>query len=107
MGYLQPNRRTDQPEAVNIAAAATLTKFQTYVRVETADGAFTLTLPHVTDAAGVIICITKIDSSANACTLADDGGAEDWSNLTIDAINDSVVLLSDGFKWHTLSNEIA
>lgn len=73
------------------------------------EGAITLTLPSVAMAAGKIYSIMLITlGDDEVITIADNDDSVDWADITnMDAANDSVVLYSDGYKWHVLLNDIA
>ena len=101
---LRSSRVTGSPEIVQVASATTLEARSQVVHIQTASGAFTVTLPNVTKAIGVMIILNKTDASINAATIAHGGGSEGWTNLTMDAQNDKAVLISDGVAWHILNN---
>jgi DNA-directed RNA polymerase len=83
---------------------------QVVVVTTLADGAdFTVYLPSVIAARGRIYTIrlgTLGDDET--VTVADLDDSIDWSDIDdIDAVNDGVVLYSDGMKWHVLLDDVA
>lgn len=65
----------------------------------------TLKLPNVVEAEGLTYSIFAVDGTGSCTVTA--YGAKDWSNLTVDATNDAVVLKAMGGKWWALDNEIS
>lgn len=65
----------------------------------------TVTLPDVAEAIGCTISI-KLWSlqTSKTVTIAARGAPQNWSNLTLDAAKDSVLLFSDGSEWHKLAS---
>lgn len=94
---------------VFLAAAATLALYQQYVHAtgNTANGSFTVTLPPVAAAKGLTFNVTVTIANSKIITLADQDDSEDWSDLTLDADDDSVTVYSDGHRWHVIENAIA
>lgn len=73
-------------------------------------GAPTLTakLPSVAHHAGPIEVVLDVLGGTGVVTLTDhDNDAVDWSDLTLDTLNDRVVLKSNGTSWAILENQIA
>jgi len=68
------------------------------VDTDTADGTFTVTLPPVAEAAGKFYAVHLIDDGGNV-TVQDQDDSYDWSNQTLTADDDGVLLFSDGLKW--------
>ncbi len=71
----------------------------------------TLTLPSVVAARGKIYSIrmtAAVGAAGGALTIQDAGDADvSYSEASLDAANDRVVLYSDGYLWHVLSSTIA
>jgi len=92
-------------------AAVQLTVKQQIVRI-TNNFAFALSLPPVSEAAGLTFAISTVNATA-AVTLTDFGGASlhdsiNWEgNYTLDAAEDQILLKSDGRTWHVIENAIA
>lgn len=88
-----------------------LTVNQRIVRITTvADGAdLSVYLPPVSAAIGKfynIMLIARGDDEVVSIKDLDD--SLDWSDITdMDAVNDSVLLFSDGLKWTVVKNDIA
>lgn len=93
-----------------VVAAVTLNLYNRFVRctANTATDNYSITLPPVAEAVGIIISIhaTSIANS-KAVTVQDQDDSQDWSDLTIDVTADGVLLFSDGLKWWQLTNDIA
>lgn len=77
------------------------------VRWDDTGGSATMTLPPVEKARGMHFSIRVAVGNANALTVTDKEGSEDWSDLTMDADGDEVLLFSDGKKWWLPVNGIA
>ena len=65
----------------------------------------TLTLPNVVEAEGLTFSIYAVDGTGS-CTVTT-LGARDWSDLTVDATNDAVILRAQGGKYWPIDNEIS
>lgn len=74
-------------------------------RVDATSGAITRTLPPVASSKYLEFTITKVDSSANAVTIAEDSGDSNTingvSSLELSAQYESVTLISNGSAWTT------
>lgn len=91
---------------IEISAAYSMKVTDQVVHVTNASD-FAITLPSVIEAAGKIYTILQV-SGTNTTTIQDIDDSADWTNITtMDAVNDSVALYSDGYKWHVLLNDIA
>lgn len=80
-------------------ADATLTVNQQVVVVRSDDSTATITLPFVSDARGRTFSITAPDGGTNTVTVQDNDESVDWSNRSLDAANDQLILMSDGRRW--------
>lgn len=89
--------------------ATTLAAYQTFVRgtANTASDDWTLTLPPVAEARGLMYSIVATIANAKTITVTDGGDDSNFSDLTLDTDDDHVVLWSDGERWHVLLNGIA
>ena len=92
-----------------LTAAVSLTIREQVVRVtaNTASDDWTLTLPSVAEAAGLLFSIVSTIANAKTVTVADAGDDADFSNLTLDTDDDYAVLWSDGLRWYVLTDGIA
>ncbi len=88
------------------SAAATLRLDQRIVQADTSGGAFAITLPPVNEAIGMMFSF-RVAVAGNALTVQDQNESEGWADITLDAVNDRVVVYSDGVSWHTLASAIA
>ncbi len=104
----QEDRATPTKLAI-LTSATTLTLNQRVVRatVNTTYDSYTVTLPSVTEAAGLVFTIQVTVANSKALTLVDQDDSEDWSDLTFDTDADAAVLYSDGRKWWVILNDIA
>jgi hypothetical protein len=78
------------------------------VRADSTGGAFTITLPSVSEAAGRIYTFLFLTDSGDV-TIQDQDESEDWSDLTMTAAGqdpDGAVLYSDGRKWWVLFSQM-
>lgn len=91
-----------------ITEATTLTPLDIFVRAtaNTATDSYSITLPYVAEAAGMVVTVSADIANSKVVTLQDADDAEEWSDLTLDADDDYVVLYCDGYFWHTLVNGI-
>ncbi len=87
----------------------TITINDSIILVQSAGGAFTMTLPAASTAKGQILIIKKIDADANAVTLDGDGAETidgQATNAEIDANYDMLMLICDGSEWHIVGRWI-
>jgi|SaaInl8_150m_RNA_FD_contig_61_167533_length_2756_multi_9_in_0_out_0_1 hypothetical protein len=68
---------------------------------------FTVYLPYVGEAAGMVCTVHVTIGDDEVITLEDKSDSPGWSPLTMDADGDYVVLYCDGRYWHILLNGIA
>jgi len=85
-------------------ASYELKPYEHIVFVDSTDGAITITLPPVAEAAGKfysIICITY----GSDVTIADNDDSYSWSDeaASIDAAGDGALYYSDGFTWFNVA----
>lgn len=103
------NRFIEQDTVIDklafVTAAYTMTVRDYVVRADSTAGAFSLTLPPVIDAAGRFYAIHFSTDGGNV-TIQDQDDSENWSDLTMTAANDGVVLYSDGRKWWQLHSTL-
>lgn len=90
-----------------VTAAQTLKPYENVVEFTQLAASFAVTLPNVAEAAGRFFSLHVVDANSEAVTLQDQDESVDWSNLTIDADADGVLLYSDGRKWWIVTNDIA
>lgn len=76
------------------------------VNANTETGNFTISLPSVTEAAGLIYSIRARIANTRVVTVTDAGDG-DLSDQTLDTDGDHVLLYSDGLSWHVLVDGIA
>lgn len=79
------------------------------ILADTSGGAFTITLPKVADAAGLILVFIRTGAGANALTIDGDGaetinGAA--TNADMDAQYDMLTLYCDGTEWFIIGRYI-
>lgn len=87
-------------------AAASIALRETVVRVSTAGttGTYTLTLPDVGEAKGMIYSFLALSLAADtSVVISDFGTTEQWTDITLNADNEGCLLLSDGQKWWTIA----
>jgi len=68
------------------------------IDTDTVDGTFTVTLPPVAEAAGKFYAVHLVDDGGDV-TVQDQDDSYDWSNQSLTADDDGVLLFSDGLKW--------
>ena len=76
------------------------------VRADSTDGAFSLTLPPVTEAMGRIYAI-HLSVWGEDVTIQDQGDSEDWADVIMIGPDNGAVLYSDGRKWWVLHATLA
>lgn len=80
----------------------TLGIFETNTKVNLANSAATGTLPPVAEARGIPYYVELVDGTNNL-TLTDQGDSDDWSDYTLTAADDHVLLVSAGNRWVELA----
>ena len=95
--------RTDR--RVYKTAAATLTLDETLVICDTTDGAMAITLPNVSEAAGLMFSIV-LQTDGGDLTIQDDGDSYAWDDRVFDNAGDREVLYSDGYAWHVMASDL-
>ena len=92
-----------------LTAAAQLTTMQgtVHVTANTTYDSWTLTLPAVSEASGLIFSIRSTIANQKAVTVTDAGDDSAFQDLTLDTDGDYAVLYSDGVRWLVLLNGIA
>jgi hypothetical protein len=76
-----------------------------YLRDGTNTATAVATLPSVAERAGPIHI--AVPDAAAGVTLQDKDDSVDWTDLTLDANDDAVVVQSDGQRWRILENAIS
>ena len=101
--------KAQRSRQLNVSAATSITVGTSLVRgtVNTANGSYALTLPNVSEAAGMIVCVCATVANAKTLTVQDNDESLEWSDLVLDVDEDYALLYSDGERWHTLVNGIA
>lgn len=85
------------------AGALTMTPDMQVVTLDSTDGAITVTLPPVQTTKGQHIAISA-KTYVSAITIQDNDESYDWTNISLDADNDSVLLYSDGMKYWVVTD---
>ena len=89
-----------------ITATETITVRDRVNTLATAGGAIVVTMPPISETAGMIFSFNII-SGTNAVTFVDNNNdsfdSGPFQALSIEDVNDALVVYSDGFKWHILS----
>ena len=99
-------QKFQKEEAEVISEATQMTADQHYVLL-TSTASYTLTLPALGDCSGFYYIEMPSRHATDAITLADAGDDPDWSNLTIDASKDNVLLFAAPTHWLVVDNNIA
>ncbi len=94
-----------------MTAAGTLKLEDRHIYAESAAAAFAIKLPNVSEAIGSIISIYFIGSGTDSVTITDfSNESEDATTLEaldLNAVDDGVVLMSNGLKWLIICNDIS
>ena len=102
----KPNQEaalSQSKKIVGNTASCSLALYERVVRAtpnEVAD--ITITLPNVSEAAGLFFSIYCVANATYNVVVQDNDESEGWSDLTLTALNDMVLLYSDGFTWFKL-----
>lgn len=82
---------------------ATLEVYETLVYADSSDGAFTITLPPVGESKGIIFSIIMTADGGDV-TIADQDDSVAWAaDYTMTAVDDKVLLYSDGVSWWAIA----
>jgi len=73
------------------------------VECDSTDAAITVTLPNVACAAGLIFAIYAQTFGSNI-TIQDQDESEDWTDVTLNGVDDGELLYSDGRRWWRLAS---
>ena len=93
---------------VTLLATATLKARDNVVMVDTSAGEVTLTLPPVSECAGLFFSISLIAGETTSCNVQDQDDSRDWNgDYDLNATADRILLYSDGTHWWDLDNQIA
>jgi hypothetical protein len=84
---------------LKVTAAAALTVRDQVVRVTAGAGNFAVTLPNVSEAAGLIFSLYLVATGGGQVTVQDNDESEGWADMVMTAANDMVLLYSDGITW--------
>jgi hypothetical protein len=84
-------------------ASATLALYEQQVRVDTTDGAVSITLPSVAEAKGLMFSIILETDGGTDLTIQDADDSYNWADLTCDDALDGYLLYSDGHVWWQLA----
>jgi len=83
---------------------ATLGVHDRVVIADSTEGAVTVTLPNVGEAAGKIFTVTAPAGNTNNVVIAHGGESLNWSNITLNAANAKAALYSDGVTWFRIAS---
>jgi hypothetical protein len=89
---------------VHKTADYTMKTYEEVVRVLTVGlgGAVTITLPPLEECRGQFKCVHLEDAVQNV-VITDGGDDTIWSDVTLTAANDYVMVYSDGYRWLSVS----
>jgi len=113
--FFLPAQGTGNPPGVaGVAAAAdvVLTPLNRVVHVYESNGetpaAYAITLPPVAECAGLTFTFLSVeDLTTYNVTIQDQDESVTWADILLTSLYESVVLFSDGLKWHRISEVIA
>ena len=100
--YHRVNNEAALNQFAKKTADATLKLYETQVRADSTAGAMTITLPPVSEAAGLMFSII-LETDGGNLTIQDQDDSYNWSDLTCDDALDGFLLYSDGFIWWQLA----
>jgi len=107
---LRQEREINLSTFLEVTEAVTLTPRDQVVHVitEANQADFSVTLAPVAECAGLFVSVALVTLGDNeVVTLQDQDDSYDWADLTLDALNDGVLLHCDGIKWWVICNDIA
>lgn len=87
--------------------AVTLKPYEQVVRAAQLTASFAVTLAPVSTMRGKFVSVHVVNANSQALTLQDANDSQDWTDRTLDANNDGILLYSDGIKWWVVCNDIA
>ncbi len=102
----------DGANSAGAAADYSMTVRDRFVHVYESNGlvqaAYAITLPAVADSIGLVFAFTTVeDLSSYNVTIQDQDESFDWADILLTSNNESLVLQSDGRRWHILSANVA
>ncbi len=90
--------------------AVTLTLKDRFVRTNSSTalgGVFAVTLPNVSEAAGMVFSVyAEVIADAASVTVQDNNEADGWADLVITVTGGYVVVYSDGKSWIPLASSL-
>ena len=101
--------KSQRARQLNVSAATSITVGTSLVHAtaNTATDSYSLTLPNVSEAAGMLINFRATIANSKVVTVQDNDESLEWSDLTLDTDEDYTLLYSDGERWHTLVDGVA
>jgi len=88
-----------------------MSHLDTLLRVDTSGGDCVLTLPPVSESAGLMFTIKFVanpvepDLPLNTLVVTDNKDSEEWEDFVLTDLGDVVVLFSDSQQWHRVALE--
>ena len=106
----QPNQvlvgwsRSPKKNTTSKTTAYTATSSDYLIACDASGGAFTVTLPAVSGAAGLVLHIKKTDSSTNSVTVDGDSSEtiDEGTTAELSAQYESIMLVCNGSTWHVV-----
>lgn len=92
--------------AASVTGAYSMQVYDHVVRID-AGSSFTVKLPGVAEARGRVYSVNLASlGGAFAATLTDAGDDSAFADVVLNAVNEGVVLFSDGYRWWTLASTV-
>jgi len=97
-GVAQRDAFKDLTEATTLGVDAA----RVHGTVNTANDSWALTLPPVAEAAGRILSIYATVANSKTLTVQDQDDSVGWTDISLNADDEHVLLYSDGLRWHEI-----
>lgn len=102
-GTVNSDAKIIQVSGASGGTSRTLKVYEQTVLCYATAGSLTLTLPNVLEAAGRLFSIYCKDlTSPSTVTVQDNDESLEWSDLSLTADDDHVLLYSDGLQWNLI-----
>ena len=106
--FLERYRKAERVELTAEAGGSTYTLGvnERVVLVDASNGTYTITLPSVAEAQGLMFHVLAVDGTNNI-TIQDNNNDAGLSDITLNADDEEVLLISTGYSWFYVMRDSA